>query len=312
MILTVTGNASLDRILFIDEFVPTTNMRVQKNLTAVGGKGYDTSVALQCLGVPNLALGCIAGRAGEDLRDQLDGYGIRHDLVWVEGDTRIAHVIIETRHRRHSHITSLGYTLTAADVAELLARYRRHLPDASWVVLAGAATPGAPPDLYRTEVQLAHDAGVPVLTDCHSEVARLAAQARPTIHKMNRAELANTYGVSADSMEELAQAVRNLAGSLGLPAMVITCGGDGILAVTHAGSYLAVVPHQEEVNAAGAGDAVSAALVWRLGAGDDWPAALQWAGAAGAATVLTEKTAESRREDVRRIYPQVRVAALPA
>lgn len=310
MILTVTANASLDRILFIDEFVPTTNMRVQKNLDAVGGKGYDTSVALQCLGVPNLALGCIAGRSGEALRAQLDGYGIRHDLVWVEGDTRIAHVIIETRHRRHSHITSIGYTLTEADVAELLARFRRHLPAAKWVVVAGAAAPGAPPDLYRTEVEIAQAAGVPVLTDCHSEPARLAAAAHPAVHKMNRAELAATYNVRAGSVADLARAVRDLAQRLGLPAMVITCGADGILAVTAAGSYLATVPHQEEVNAAGAGDAVSAALVWRLSEGDDWPAALQWAGAASAATVLTERTAESRIEDVRHIFPLVRVAAL--
>jgi 1-phosphofructokinase family hexose kinase len=310
MILTVTANASLDRILFIDEFVPTTNMRVQKNLEAVGGKGYDTSVALQCLGVPNLALGCLAGRSGEVLRAQLDGYGIRHDLIWVEGDTRIAHVIIETRHRRHSHITSLGYTLTAADVAELLARFRRHLPAARWVVVAGAAAPGAPLDLYRTEVELAQAAGVPVLTDCHSEPARLAAGARPAIHKMNRAELAATYGVRADTIADLERAVRDLARRLDLPAMVVTCGADGILAVTRGGSYLATVPHQEEVNAAGAGDAVSAALVWRLGEGDDWPAALQWAGAASAATVLTERTAESRIEDVRRLYPLVCVAVM--
>ena len=46
MILTLTPNAALDRLLFIDEFKPGTVMRPQKMIDKVGGKGLDSSVAL--------------------------------------------------------------------------------------------------------------------------------------------------------------------------------------------------------------------------------------------------------------------------
>jgi fructose-1-phosphate kinase PfkB-like protein len=77
--------------------------------------------------------------------------------------------------------------------------------------------------------------------------------------------------------------------------------------VTEEGSFLATSPPLEEVNAAGAGDGVSAALVWRLSLRDRWPEALRWAAATGAAVVLTEGTAECRPEDVQRIYANTAV-----
>ena len=310
MILTVTTNASLDRLLFIPEFVATSNMRVQKNLDAVGGKGFDTSVALSCIGVETTALGFIAGRTGEQLVELLNGYGIQSDLLWVEGETRIAHVVIETAHHRHSHITSTGYSVSTADLDRFVDRYCSHLDAARWAIISGSLPPGAPADFYGRLVMLAKQKGVSTIVDCADEPSRQAASQRPTILKMNRAELAQSYGVTADNLPELNQRVRKLAEQNSLANVVITCGAEGILAVTEAGSHLATTPPQQEVSAAGAGDAVSGCLAWRLGQGDDWPSALRWAAATGAAVVLCERTAECRREDVDAIYPQVTVTSL--
>ncbi len=69
------------------------------------------------------------------------------------------------------------------------------------------------------------------------------------------------------------------------------------------------VPPQAAINAAGAGDAASAGLVWRLSEGDSWEEALKWCGAVSAAAVLTEATGEVRMEDAEKLYPQVSVNA---
>ena len=50
MILTLTANAALDRVIFVEEFVPATTMRAPRFLECAGGKGFDTSVALCGLG----------------------------------------------------------------------------------------------------------------------------------------------------------------------------------------------------------------------------------------------------------------------
>ena len=66
----------------------------------------------------------------------------------------------------------------------------------------------------------------------------------------------------------------------------------------------------KEVNAAGSGDAVSAALGLHLSQGEDWPEALRHAVAVSGAVVLTEGTAECRLEDVARLLPQAQVTRL--
>ncbi|MBM4429374.1 MAG: hypothetical protein FJ026_03375, partial [Chloroflexi bacterium] len=234
----------------------------------------------------------------------LDGYGIQHDLVWVAGETRTAHVVVETRLHRHSHIMTGGYTVNPHDVQALLERYRQHLSETIWVICGGSLPPGAPPDLCRTLSTMADQAGVPMLLDCPGEPLRQALPARTTIVKMNRYELRRTFGVMVEPWPTLLEEMQKLRQSLGLPNLVITCGEEGILALTTQGSYLAASPPQQVVNAAGAGDAVSAALVWRLSLGDPWPEALRWAAAAGAAVVLTEGTADCRIEDVQRLYQE--------
>ena len=129
MILTVTLNSALDRLLFLDEFRPGTTMRPQKMVEAVGGKGFDVSVVLQTLQAENLALGLVAGLTGQQLVKLLDGYGITYDLIWVDGETRIAHVLVETRHHRHSHVIAGGLSVPAEAYRNLLAHGWRNSED---------------------------------------------------------------------------------------------------------------------------------------------------------------------------------------
>lgn len=307
MILTVTLNSALDRILFIDEFQPGTTMRPHKMLEGVGGKGFDTSVTLQTLGGENIALGLVAGATGKQLVKLLDGYNISYDVVWVEGETRIAHVLVETRHHRHSHVIAAGLSVSLAAYQELIKRYRRHLSRASWVIASGSLATGVPIFAYRQLAEMAQQAGVPILIDSSGPPVLEAAPVHPTILKMNEAEFAQTFDIRADSVPALMAAARRLRDHEQLPALIITCGADGILALTPEASYLATAPPQRAVNAAGAGDGVSAALVWRLSQGDNWPEALRWAAATGAAIVLTEVTAECRLADVERLRPQTKI-----
>ena len=127
-----------------------------------------------------------------------------------------------------------------------------------------------PRDFYRTVTNLAHQAGIPTLIDCPGEPMLQALPEKPDIVKMNRCELSQTFGIAGNSLAELATQVQRLCRREDLPALVVTCGEMGILAITGQGSYRAIVPSQEEVNAAGTGDAVSAALVWRLSLGETW------------------------------------------
>ncbi|MGE5225061.1 MAG: 1-phosphofructokinase family hexose kinase [Omnitrophica WOR_2 bacterium] len=310
MILTITANAALDRVLYLDEFRPGITQYTTKTVDCVGGKGFDASIVLQQLGVEQLALGFIAGETGKQVARLLDGYHIPHDLTWVEGDTRIAHVIVETNHLRHSHVTTTGYRVKPEEEARFLENYCQRLKHTSWVIAGGSLAPGLPASFYEEIARLAGEAGVKTIIDTSGDSARQVAGTQNSILKLNLHEFNTTFGQNAQTTAELCTAGQAVIRQYGLPALIVTCGKDGILVILPVQVLLAKSPAQAEINSAGAGDAVSAALAWRFALGDGWEPALHWAAAIASASVLTEATAEFHLEDMHRIYPEVTVQSL--
>jgi 1-phosphofructokinase family hexose kinase len=307
MILTVTPNSAVDHVLFVDEFIPGGTMYTRRTVTSVGGKGLDASVVLSVLGAEQLALGFVAGENGRQLEALLDGYSIPHELIHVAGETRIANVVAELDQHRHSHITTQGYALSAADLHAFWQLFRSKLSGVSWVATGGSLPQGCPADFYARLIQTARSTGVNVLVDTSGEPARCAADARPAVLKMNRREFAATFDRQVDDLESLKNSMQKVRQQFNLPALVVTCGAEGILAVTETAAWLAKCPAQAEVNSAGAGDGVSAALIWQFEQGAMWKEALPWAAATGAAVVLTDGTADCRLEDIQRIHSLVQL-----
>ena len=307
MILTLTANAALDRVIFIEEFVPTTTMRSPRFIECAGGKGFDTSVALRGLGQRTTAIGFVAGYYGNLLVNVLTNYGIDIDPIWLPGETRLANVIVETARARHSHVMIGALPVSAADTEAMLDRFRAHLPAAMWVVAAGSLPPGMPPTFYDTVTEIAHAAGKPILLDATGAPLLEALTARPDIVKLNQDEFIDTFGLTGGDLPTIVDAARRVRHEHSLPALALTCGREGVVIVTAEGVVQAQAPVQRAVNAAGAGDAASAAIVWRRSLGDSWAETVRWAAAISAASVVTEGTAEVRFADVEHLLPDVRV-----
>ena len=128
---------------------------------------------------------------------------------------------------------------------------------------------------------------------------------------MNRTEFSETFHKQAGNLEEWVGPVRKIMTEHALKAFVLTGGSEGILALSPEGTYLARCNVEKEVNAAGAGDAASAALIHRLSLGDSWEQALTWAAATSAAVVQTEGTAECSLLEINRLLPEVSLRLLP-
>ncbi len=298
MFLTVTPNAVLDLLIFIPQFQPGVSVHASRVVRSVGGKALDASVALHHLGQQSLAQCCLAGRTGQTLRELLAGYPLIHpQVVGVDGETRTAHILVESNLGRHTHIFGGGLQLTPTHRDQLLAQFTALLPQASFVLTGGALPPGLAPDFFHTLAASAAAHNIPLLVDSFGPPMLACLPAHPALVKLNRDEFARTFGEPPSGMEGLVQAARSIRQAHAIPALVITCGVDGLLAFTPQGEFHAWAPPQVVVNAAGAGDAASAALAWRLAKGDTWPSALVWAAAASAASVLTEGTSDLRLED---------------
>jgi len=310
VILAINTHAALDRIFFIDRFIPETNMRTSRVVEAIGGKGLDVAAVLKSLEAPVQAISFIAGKNGETLADLLHQKQIPTDLLWLPGETRLANVIIETELHRHSHISTTGYQVCQADCDRFLARLAELAAQASWAVIAGSLPPGAPISFYGEIVHLLHRYQIQTLIDTVGPAMLQTLTESPEIVKMNRMEFCETFGMNGSDLLDWIEPVKRLMDRYALRSFILTGGSEGFLAFTPEGVFHAASPKLLAVNAAGAGDAVSAALVHRLKTGDSWEQALRWAAAASAAVVLTERTAECSLEGVLEMLPIVTVVKL--
>jgi fructose-1-phosphate kinase PfkB-like protein len=159
-------------------------------------------------------------------------------------------------------------------------------------------------------IGIAHENNVSSLIDAQNAFIAEAIDGRPDIAKMNWEEFEWTFGYKADSIESLYQQAKQFKRERKVKNLILTLSKDGILALTSEGNYLAKAPLQKPVNAAGAGDAVSSTIVWRLSLGDNWVETLHWASAVSAAAVLTKRTGDINMEDVHRIYKDVDIQKL--
>lgn len=311
-ILTVTLNSAIDQVLLVDAFNPGSEATIQKTITCVGGKGLDSSVALRGLGVETYAIALLAGEHGRTLEQIAAGYGISIRPVWVEGETRVCYVVAEKTAKRVSHLKAGLLRVTENHLNALKEQFTACLSQIDWALLAGSLPAGVHPQIYGELVDLAHRADKPALVDSWGPALLASLPARPEIVKLNAAEFRATFPEvnAGDGIENTTRAAVMVKHHYCLPAVVVTCGAEGIAAATPEGAFLVAVPPQDVVNAAGAGDAASAALAWRLALGEGWAEALRWAGAVSAAGVLTEATGEVSTRDVTRILPAVSMRRL--
>jgi 1-phosphofructokinase family hexose kinase len=305
MFLTVCPNTALDKILFIEEWITGTPMRTDRIVNCVGGKGLNSAVVLEQLGANTTTIGFFAGAVGRELVRIVEAYGIVVEPVWVGGTTRIAHVIADKKRNEHSHIIAGEMVINGRQRAAFVRRFTALLENAEFVIFAGSIPKIMDPDLYAELIPLAKEKGIPTLVDAQNEVMAEAIKAGPDIVKMNWEEFGWTFNQKSRAVDALIVEAEAFYQEKTLKNLVITMSKDGILAITPGGTYLAKAPLQKPVNAAGAGDAVSASLAIKLSAGKPWEDALRLASAVSAAAVLTERTADVEMKDVERILPQI-------
>jgi tagatose 6-phosphate kinase len=265
MIVTVTPNIALDITYEVGELQPGETHRVRAVHARAGGKGVNVARILKALGHDVLVVGLVGGANGRAVRAELDSAGIAHDLVPCAGETRRTVTVVAGGEA--TLFSEPGPVVSAREWAALEER----IPDADVLVVSGSMPPGPDADaLARLATR-----PLPVIVDTSGEPLRRAAPHAWAV-KPNAAELAAVTGT--DDPVAGARMLR-------APAVVVSLGRDGLLAVSAAtGVHRVPPPEVVSGNATGAGDAVVAALA--AGVGSPWPELLREAAALSAAAVL--------------------------
>lgn len=261
MILTITPNPMLDKMLWVSRLEHGQTHRASRLVEVTGGKGLNVSRALLRLGETTLATGFLGGHTGAAFRHLLDAEKIPHAFIEIAATTRTGFTIAESENNRHTAVFEPGPQLQAQEIEALLAFVQQVLPQCRALALCGSMPCPGFDHMYADLIHLAAARHVPVFLDSYHAPLRLGLAAGPTFLKPNRDELLATFGLDMRAAAHQQQALRLLAES-GATHIFVTDAERPVHLLAKGIHYLAVPPAITCVNPLGSGDALVAAFLY--------------------------------------------------
>lgn len=289
MIYTVTFNPSLDYIVRMDQFTAGQINRVNYEQVLAGGKGINVSIVLKNLGHESTALGFLAGFTGEEIKDQLKGFGVKSDFVQLEkGFSRIN---VKAKADCETEINGQGPDISEAKREELFAQLDK-LQEGDTLVLAGSIPKTLPDDIYQKIMARLDGKGIRIVVDAEKKLLLNVLQYHPFLIKPNNHELGDMFGVTLTTDEEIITYAKKLQ-EKGAQNVLISMAGDGAILLTAEGkSYKCPAPKGKLINSVGAGDSMVAGFITGYMESDgDFEQAFHMGVATGSASAFSENLA---------------------
>lgn len=318
MLLTVTPNPCLERIVPLDSLAPghTTRVDSSRIMEVAGGKGLNAARVASTCGTPSIATGWF----GRDRRDwfeaQMQAANVEFVPVEVASATRLA-----TQYRLSDGAVTQavedGHALSLSDGTALLKRVDELLPRARMMLLGGSYPPSAD-ERFALHASLlcaaAKRQGVPAFYDGSGRAWEIALRKSPP-------------WCIAPNLEEAARLLRRpLSGEAGerraietilkwgVQVVLLTCGERGAYLGTSAQTVFFSSPRVASVSSVGCGDALAGAFASKYLQLLDAPNAFarlqeaaRWGIAAGAAQARSARTGAFGVAEIEALLPQVRV-----
>ncbi len=322
MIVTLTLNAAVDRVLSVPGFRPEGLLRAELRDLIPAGKGFNVSRVLAEMGVRTLAAGIVGADEVELYSRSFRELGVETLLCAHPGATRSNITILDPESGAETHLRERGPKVPAGVLDRLESklfpdrggRASRTGSRGEFLAFCGSLPPGVAPERLGRILALARRVGRRLLVDTSGAALRSAWKLRPEVLSVNAEELAELAGRRISDPDGAASAARKLlaarrrAGGRGGLTILIKLGGEGAVAVTASGAWSARPPAMEVRNTVGAGDAFNAGYLARESLG--LPEALAFAVACGSAQAASRGLGRLRSSRAGRLAGRVRTAAL--
>ena len=203
MIYTLTFSPAIDYVVYMDKVALGETNRSSKEAYYFGGKGINVSSVLNQLGVPNTALGFVAGFTGEALERGLREEGISTDFIHL--DRGITRINIKLKTDRETEINTQGAPITE-DKRKALLEKLSALRQGDILVISGNIPNTLPDDTYEVILRSLAGKGVRYVVDATGELLRNVLKFRPFFVKPNKGELEALTGREIAGNDDLRRA----------------------------------------------------------------------------------------------------------
>lgn len=309
LILTLTVNPALDRIVTVDRLVFEDRAYILSTIETAGGRGINASRVLTSFGAENTAITTSGKEVGRKFEEQLHQDSFGKQIVKIRRNIRI-NLTISDQQGLSVKLNEIGPSLTPLEQDRIVKAVEMLLPNSSWLMLCGSLPPDVDDHLYTKLIRLAESYGVETLLDTDGDPLLYGLDGKPTVVKPNQSEAERLLNTALITRSQLIDAVQRIK-TMGPKSVVLSLGSRGVIASTPSEGVLEVMPPPiEAVSPIGAGDALSAAIVWALNKGEPFSEALRWGVAAGTASTKLPGITLANLEQTKAIYPHTQITRI--
>ncbi len=274
-----------------------------------GGKGINTARALRVFAEDCFAMTAAGGPTGQELAALLRQEELPCTVFAAPHPTRVNLKILSRRDGLTTELNAVGALGDATCAERLKTELLERLLPGDTVVFCGSLPQDVPAGWYRECITACREKGAAVFLDSSGEPLILGISAKPDCIKPNREELELLYGYRLQRPENIAEAAWQLL-HRGVEQVVVSLGAEGALLARKDTVLFAAAPAVNAVNTTGAGDTMTAALIYARGHGLTPEETLKFAVAAATAKVVRPGTQPPVMSDIGALLSRVTVTPI--
>ena len=224
-------------------------------VSSAGGKGHNVARQLHRWGVTAISVIGDGGAGGEAWMAHAKKEGVKVLRIPVRAGMREGWALLKEGVERVDFFTE-DLKVGRSGWRKIKDFWIRNVKSGDWWVVAGSSATGWPKGWWKSLISDLQKRGVCVLVDSRGALLREAVEAGADWIKCNLEEAEATTGLKG-----VERCVRILKGD-GTTGVVVTLGKDGLVAEVNGTPFFMTAPKVKVRDATGAGDVVTAALIF--------------------------------------------------
>ncbi len=289
MILTVTLNPAIDKILILDSFNMHKLHRLnpdEKSYVVAGGKGINIAQTLSKLGNKVIATGFAGGHSGHLLCDAMRQLGITTSFVFTNDSTRTNISILALNNETLTQINDFGQDIPEEDIRFFIENYEKLLTRVEYVVIAGSLPLGVSPEIYPELISMANKQNKKVVVHTVPQHMEIIMEEQPFLISPDMRSNHELFGKTIDGVEQFLETGKSIVDKCRNTEFVIfTHRLENVVAVTKKKGYVMRPKELRIVNMLGYGDSYLAGFIHAFKEKNDYKDILKYASAAGLTNV---------------------------
>ncbi len=298
MIYTVTLDPILDRIIEVEELIYDDINTVVEERKYPAGKGINVSRVINELGGKSVATGFAGGYNGLEIVERLTDEGIVCDFIKIHNESRTHITVFQRKKKLQTLLSTQAPGISEIELDEFFGKIQKVSPD-SYVIISGNIPQGINDSFYEKLITALKAKDIKVVLDADEEAFKRGVYAAPYLIKPNIHEFSRFVGTGVNEIEDIIKFAKPYEDKIRF--IVVSMGAKGLIGISREGNFQVLPPKIDVQNSFGAGDSLTAGIIFALSENAPFEDALALGVACGTASALNPGSNLCKKDDIDRV-----------